>query len=49
MIDPTAEPARVNDHAGEEDALAARARSDRAAFAALYRRYLDAVYAYCYR
>jgi RNA polymerase sigma-70 factor (ECF subfamily) len=33
----------------EERTLAERARSDRAAFAQLYRRYVDRVYAYCYR
>ena len=35
---------------GDDDAaLAARARADPAAFAALYARYVDAVYGYCYR
>lgn len=47
----------VDDRAGdgddeEQDAdvtLVARARTDRTAFAALYRRYVDPIYRYCYR
>jgi RNA polymerase sigma-70 factor (ECF subfamily) len=33
----------------DDDALIAAAREDPAAFAVLYRRYVDAVYRYCYR
>ena len=43
--------AETGDHprAGEERELVARAKRDRAAFAALYARYADRVYWYCFR
>jgi RNA polymerase sigma-70 factor (ECF subfamily) len=44
----TLSPGRADD-AVVERALAERARTDRAAFAALYRRHVDAVYAMAYR
>jgi RNA polymerase sigma-70 factor (ECF subfamily) len=40
--------ARDPDTDRDDDALVARAREDRRAFAPLYERYFDAVYRYCY-
>ena len=37
------------DESDNDDALVAAAKTDRAAFALLYRRYLDPIYRYCYR
>ncbi len=39
----------TNEMGEDEPATAARARTDRAAFGLLYLRYVDRVYAYCYR
>ena len=47
MPDPTTGPDRSTDPTDEE--LARRAGADRQAFAALYRRWAEPVYRYCYR